>query len=335
MSGFDRVSLVLPPLWEKVDAWKQAIAQSFEPDTSIVQAQWRLVQALRKAGPLAVSPELAAWLLIWSRCFNLCEAVLAARERPTGVALHVFNRAAFEAVLQLQVIVELPQDMQDDRFDESTLRSLVIDRLRAYAAWCLTYDERYYQSLLDPDYLKSVYDPEPDRNFIAQLGANRAKYEAVFGPIVEVSDEEATLEMQQAAERTNLRLQTIRAWLNDRRLEPWRTKIRDLEARNPRRRREVAFYELFDDKQSSVRQRLKETGRLAHYVEYQTASRVLHGSTLDSFAIANSEVLVPAFADIKEECDHLARRIAAQMRNGAMLIELMLRLIESDQPNSQ
>jgi len=142
----------------------------------------------------------------------------------------------------------------------------VIDRMRAYTAWCLWNDKGFYEELLRPQTQHGIWDQRPTLEIVRDPD-QRAIYERLFGPLeVEEQDE---LKRQQdvqiyQAEQAKRR---IEIWLDHPDLQPWAQKL----ASAPRRIR--SFFELLDEN-PYMPSRLRGMGMGFAYITYQARESV-------------------------------------------------------------
>jgi hypothetical protein len=255
-------------------AWEAAIAESPHEERPLIQQQARLSRVLSRFERAEPSPEVLAWLSLWSRCFGLCDAARGAWARQTLLGLGFLERPAFELALHTQVVFEADTNQ----------------RLRAYVAWCLDADRRYWSALSQPDHLQRVYDPQPARDHARALISLHPEVSELFGDVEVLSDQEAEIDLATTRRRAEDEVARIDRWLRDDRIAPWVERIAALQLRN-KRKFGVQFYALFNESESTVFQRLCQTDSKHAYLSFSRGSSLLHGSTLDgSLRIASAGV---------------------------------------------
>ncbi len=99
--------------------------------------------------------------------------------------MRLLERVAFESVIHVHTILE---PGGSGAWDE------VIERMRAYTAWCLWNDKRFYAELLDPQTQQGIWDQAPTLEIVSDPD-ERAMYERLFGPL-EVEEQYALRRQQ-------------------------------------------------------------------------------------------------------------------------------------------
>src|SRR5574341_2184396 len=193
MRAFEDYALIIPQLWEKEDKWKDALAHAEGAEKDLILCQVRAVNLLKYIPDSKGSPERVSWLSLWSKVFSALEGTRGALGRDAEAAIAVLARVAFESALHVHAILDPVHILERLKGSSAAKTSVsdhardgawneVVDRLRAYAAWCLWSDRLYYEELLDPRTLEGVYDPPPTRELVSDPQA-RAAHEAFCGPL--------------------------------------------------------------------------------------------------------------------------------------------------------
>ena len=80
------------------------------------------------------TPERLAWMNFWARSYAVSDATLATLTGRLRMMLTVLERMSLEAYLQVRLIMDPLSEERDTK--EKKWRE-TMNRMRAYAAWCL------------------------------------------------------------------------------------------------------------------------------------------------------------------------------------------------------
>ena len=292
--AFHELRFAVPPLWS-VDWEGFPAAEGLEQD--ITRQLGRMGQLGRLAHDTEATPERAAWVQLWTLAFALLRDTLWAWREDNTLSLHLLSRTAFEA--DLNVLTMLHGAVDDQGADD---HDAVIDRLRAYAAWCLWQDMALYDSLLNERNLRAAFDPRVSQGLAQSLEDDPEKrrwFEELFGPVVpdddvQVARQEAAAESMWGAARRR-----VESWLRDPRLKPWRQELEEA----ARRREPVRSYADLIKSQESVARQLEELGMAQARAIYIGVSHYVHGATFDCFLKTTRDQIIPMGAALpgKEE----------------------------------
>jgi hypothetical protein len=288
-SDLRKLTLNAPPLWEH--DWQGAINAASGADKLLVNIEGRAAHLLKRISDPSVTFERLAWISLWTKAFSILEGTRAAVAQNSQYLLELLARTSFELVLHAQTVSE----------------SEPIERLRAYAAWCLWNDQKFQTEFLDPRTLKGIWNPEPAKA-IVEDPKQREVYEKLFGELDAEIDPKKLQKgrmLQETQER--FRLQRLENWLNHPDLSRWRERLQDLSRRN---NRQVAFFALFNESETSVAQRLRSSNIRFLYVTYAKASLFVHGSTLEHTFVMHENALTPFFTGDKNSVAADAETIA-------------------------
>jgi hypothetical protein len=310
MPGLQDLKLFVPVVDSA--AWDTALEEAPADEKPFIRRQAQLCTLLDRVRNTDASPEVIGWLSLWSRCFGICDAARGAFLRQTTIGLGFLERPAYELALQTECIFE---------------GNSLIDRLRAYVAWCLAADRDYLTTLANPDHLARAYDQLPTRTLLNSLKSADPKTAALFGDIEELSDQEADFDRDQTLRKTQTKIQLINEWMSDARLTPWTTRIDTLRDRK-RSKNAIEFYALFNETESSVYKRLTDpNGKNARYayLAFSRGSAILHGSTLDRSLRLNANGVAPLIGADDRELAAVGDRVLEWVD----WVGLVLQLIES------
>ena len=316
MRAFEDYALLIPHLWEKEDQWQAALVDVEGAEKELILCQVRAVNLLKYIPDSKGSPERLAWLSLWAKVFSALEGTRGALGREAEAAIAVLARVAFESALHVHAILEpvhILERLKGSNAAKTTVTDRardgawneVVDRLRAYAAWCLWSDRLYYEELLDPRTLEGVYDPQPTRELVSDPQA-RAAHEAFFGPLDLRNEHELQADRSNYEREIKSFLGRVKDWLADRRLEPW---VRRLTRRAPAESSGSSFFSLLDDSSVGVARRLHSLGLRFSYSRYVRGSMLVHGSTLDQSLYVVADSIAPVLGSLNFDAQAAARDV--------------------------
>lgn len=322
--AFEDISLFVPNLWDK--DWNTATAESDGLEQRVLRAQAQYARMLKDVTAEPCTPEKVAFLSLWSRLFSLLEGASAVLESKSPYSANVLSRVAYEATLQVQVVMLPVLDSADDGGIKPEHWADFRDRLRGYIAWALHGDEKLYRHVLREDNLNAAFDRRRERDFVRELGDNLPGWERISGQQLEiVSDQESFQDRENAVRYFREKLNRASKWLSDSRLLPWRKKIAQLEgvpARN------VSLFELLGAG-SSVNSFLKSRGAGVGYFEYLQGSAFIHGCSLESSMLVTDRFISPDFADLSNRLEQAIGGVVSNCHLHAVLLELATKHLEA------
>jgi hypothetical protein len=318
MPSFESYELLVPELWKKADDWQEALKESEGADRQCVLIQLRAVNLLRtlKTGP--ATPEHVAWMTLWTRAFVLLDGVRGILTRNAAFTTDVLARVAFETALYTQAILEPAIALHElerhgpgrtlvrDSARDSAWRE-VVDRMRAYTAWCMWSDLRYCDEVADSRTQDGIWDPEPARGIASDPDALKA-FEAYYGPLDLRNEHELERDQQQQLAGLAQKRERIVSWLSDKRLQEWVTKLKSLQAGEPNAR---SFLSLLFGEQGTIARRLGMMQQRFAYFRYLRGSLLIHGSSVDEMLMLGQRVLAPAIRSDDEEVNRAAYDVAS------------------------
>ncbi len=318
MSSLESYELLIPELWKKADKWQEELKGTAGGDHQCVLIQLRAVNLLKslKTGP--ATPERLAWIILWTRAFVLLDGVRSMLSRNPSFTTDLMARVAFETALYTQAILEPAAALQAlERHGpgralvtESARHNAwqdVVDRLRAYTAWCLWSDLRYCDEMADSRTQNGIWDPQPARDIASDPEVFKA-FEAYYGPLDLRNDHELERDRQQQLAGLAKKRKRIASWLSDTRLQGWVARLKNLKASEPGAR---TFFSLLFEDQGSVARRLSVMQQRFAYFRYLRGSLLIHGSTLDEMLMLGQRVVAPSIRSDDEEANHAAYDVAS------------------------
>ena len=293
--------------------WEQAVEAASGLLRDILKAQTKGVQLLQKIHEPLASTERIGWLNIWSKVFAALEAVAAAITHNSKLVLLFTQRNTFELMLQMHAIMDPIRNLKDKppagsqlrQSQEYALRSSV-DRLRAYAAWCLWHDKAYYKEVLNPKSMRDIWS----HDFYDKMQPAIKKT-----PVYERFVEKMGSPMDEAAMREGSRnirklytekIKQIDEWMADPRLRRWSTALDQAGKNNIVG---IPFFILFDPSEVSIPKRLLKEGLRFSYSAFILSSIASHGSSMEEFIDIGQNSLQPLFTGKKEQIEILAPEV--------------------------
>ena len=295
MDYFDisKAKLVIPSLWDK--DWEHVIEESDEDNKIIFQAQSRAADLLKNIEDHSFTFKRAAWLILWTRLFNILESTKFATSFNSELILEILERMLFEYQIQVYTIAEVNQS----------------DRLSAFSAWCLYNDYKYQESLLSPEVMDGIWDIEEEKNILENKD-ERQIHEKLFAPLSEdnlITDyDEAKKKKSSHKSQESIKRDRIKSWFNNEEIKPWIENIESLNNRNP------SFFQLFDKTQKNFFKRLKamkvnDKDLKFAYIIYKKTSMNIHGSSFHNPFTINPEMIFPNFTGLKTKIVDIQKRI--------------------------
>jgi hypothetical protein len=191
-----------------------------------------------------------------------------------------------------------------------------VDRLRAYAAWCLWSDRDYYDQCIDPRTLADGWAGNPAKEILADKEFLR-QYENLFGKLEAETDE---AKLRQEKKKMELfykaKKERVARLLEDSQLNIWTDKLRELQQRN---KGSVSFFNLFDP-DASVPKSLKKHGLRFTYIHYLKSSMALHGSTMEQFILFGDSCVGPRLETSKQGDETLFKGVVGDCNQILVLL---------------
>ncbi len=305
LSGYD---LTLPQV-PSDDEWQKMLRalEGMNKEAAIVKAKG--CSLLENIHETKATTERIGWLNIWAKTLMVLESAISAYEIHSGFLLNILSRAAFEWVLHILTIIDplsnfFNQTHNNPKVEINTrsidlMKKPVINRLRAYTAWCLCSDKKYYEEISGSRTLDGIWNPDPARDLIRNKQASEF-YEQFIGKLdIEVADEEISKGRHDFKRKYKGRIDRIDHWLQDPNLRPWADKIRRLPYN------EDNFFSLFkkEDERSSIRSQLLKHKVQFSYGLYSASSMILHGSTMEHFMMLGDTFVAPRLAFEESKTD--------------------------------
>jgi len=243
--------------------------------------------------------ERIGWLNSWAKTMTALESAISAFQYGSDWVLQTISRATFEWWLHILVIIEPIYDLIEiersghkvvvsDRAHQYAQRKTV-ERLRAYAAWCLWKDKIYFREHLHPKTLEAAWDPNPAKEILSDK-EELEKYEMLFGRLESETDTNKLKQGRVEQERIlKDKIRRIDQWLKDSQIEEWHDRILEVARKN---KGAVSFFNLFDPSATIIK-RLHKHGLRFTYTQYSASSMGLHGSTMEQFIHINDSVVTP------------------------------------------
>lgn len=274
--------------------WDDVVAQAEGAEKDLLTVLARGANLLKPINDFSANFERVAWLSLWTKCYWNVQAALSALRGRSEYFLEVLSRTSFEVLLHVLTITEANPT----------------ERLRAYSAWCLWNDRSFQIEFVDPHTLNGIWDPQPAEGILRDPNA-RLAYEQLFGPIDVETDRRKLAKgrlRQQHEER--LRLHRLETWLEHGDLRRWYEKLRA--ATKGKKKKQVAFFALFNESDRSVARRLEELQMRFLYINYVKGSLYVHGSTVEHSLYLQEGALTPRVGVHDESIAALAHGIGGR-----------------------
>lgn len=309
MPSFSDLKLHLPQL-PAHEEWMKTISEleGRDKEATIVRAKgYNLLADFQESN---ASFERIGWLNSWAEAMTALESGISAFQYGSHWVLQTILRATFEWWLHLIVISEpMIGLLQVEKCGHKVVVSgraheyaqrKTVERLRAYAAWCLWKDKIHFRERLHPRTLEAAWDPNPAKEILSSE-EGLEKYEMLFGKLESETDSRKLKQGRAEQERFfKDKIHRIDQWLGDTQLREWHDKILEVSDKN---RGIVSFFNLFDP-EATVSKLLQKHGLRFTYTRYSASSMGLHGSTMEQFLrIGDSEV------SLKLQMDNEAREM--------------------------
>lgn len=241
--------------------------------------------------------ERIGWLNLWSKFMTAIESSAVAYDKSLNWVLKTISRSTFEWNMHVYVITEPIIKLQNPGktnkkkvVDLESVREFsykkLIERLRAYAAWCIWSDRDLNRKLLHPKTINELWDHTIEKEILSN-SKSKEFHERFFGKLDIETDEKIIRQNRQDYLET-LRKKKVKLdlLLRDPQIKKWSDKL-DLARK---RRKQTSIFTLYDDQPSITRNLEKMRLRFA-YSEYSKGSMALHGSSMEQFInISGSEV---------------------------------------------
>ena len=196
MPSMNDLTLLLPQLPSERE-WMKTISEleGRSKESATVRAKgYNLLADFQE--PKA-SFERIGWLNSWAKAMTALESAISAFDYGSDWVLQTISRATFEWWLHILVIIEPMYDLIEiersshkvvvsGRTHEYAKRETV-ERLRAFAAWCLWKDKIHFSERLHPKTLEAAWDPNPAKEILSSKEALE-KYEMLFGRLESETD---------------------------------------------------------------------------------------------------------------------------------------------------
>lgn len=154
--------------------------------------------------------ETIGWINLWSKTIVALESAMSAFQEGLDWVSQTTARSTFEWVLHTYVLIEPILDLAElDKSSPKVViinrsrmysRNMTVERLRAYAAWCLWSDKVSYKNLIHPKTLAGIWDPNPAKKILGNK-KDKEGYERFFGSIKVETDKEKLSKDRKEMER--------------------------------------------------------------------------------------------------------------------------------------
>lgn len=311
MSSLNDFDLILPPILSEAQ-WVAIINEldGCQKEAAILRAKgYNLLKAFDES---KATFERLGWLTLWSKTTTALESAISAFQFGSDWILQTISRSTFEWVLHSLVILEPSSDLisfeESSKFKVSVSKEKrddsnreTVNRLRAYAAWCLWSDKDYYDECIHPKALADGWSGNPAKDILSDKESLQ-QYVNLFGTqVFEAETNEAKLlhEKKNMERFYAAKKERVARLLNEPQIKVWTDRLQNLQRRN---KGSVSFFNLFDS-EASVPKTLKKHGLRFAYMHYLKGSMALHGSTMEQFILFEDSSVSPRNETIKHNND--------------------------------
>jgi hypothetical protein len=289
LSDFEFLPIEVPGL-DKVSSLIEEEDDELRGESLLVIA--RLLSLVSNMPERELTGERLAWYSVCLKALRIVNSARVAYDATDEWILSVGSRSILELQLEVECFLE-PITGQSDRHEKAgstipmpkELRQRgVIDRLRAYAAWCLWSDRSFYKEMSHHRALHDAWSAQGPSDLDLPGNADlKGHMEDVFGKMKpDLPDHELVRGRESQRRHLEEQLERIDDWLAHDHLSHWRNRLRD-ESPN-------SYFRLVN--RSGTRGELEKNEMRFAYSVYMRGSMGLHGSTVDQlFAIDGSHVI--------------------------------------------
>lgn len=297
MASLNDLEIRLPQLPSE-EEWMKAISEleGHEREAMILRAKG--YNLLNDFNEPKASYERLGWLNLWSKNMTALESAIKAYQYDSDWILQTISRSTFEWWLHVMAIIEPVYDRIKSEESNHKIVNLdlyrgmnikTIERLRAYAVWCLWNDRKYLYERVNPKTLEAAWDPNPAKDILSDE-ARLEEYETFYGRLKSEIDENILKQGKADQKRIlNEKISRINRWLSDSQIEEWYKKILEISQNN---KGTVTFFNLLDPIDTVIK-RLKKYEIKFTYIEYIEGSMGLHGSTMEQFVSIDDSSVCP------------------------------------------
>jgi hypothetical protein len=333
-TDLEKLYFSIPRLWEK--DWNQTINNASGVQKNILIVQKRAADLLSQISDTRVTFARLAWFNIWTRVFSILEGIFCALPKNSLYVLHLLGRTSFEMTLQAQSIMEpvlrIHQGIEKENKTTNASNPLKngkeesIKRLEAYAAYCIWNDSLYYDQIVKPENLNTVWDAKPAEQIYEDL--NRlAAYEAIYGKLkVETDEQELKKGRLRQQDEGQHRLHRLRTWLDHPDLIHWHNRLKKCGY--------MTFFTLISEAKTSVKNSLDGFDLSFGYSIYSEGSMVIHGSTIDQFIHFGDKSVTPLFLAAEDQITEKSEEIGNNCNQVILLLYFLLKIIWPQQSSS-
>ena len=270
--------------------------------------------------------ERIGWLNLWSKTMIAIESSAVAYDKNLNWVLQTISRSTFEWNMHVYVIVEpiikLNNSSKPNINKVVDLESVsefsykkIIERLRAYAAWCIWSDRDLNKKLLHPKTINELWDHTIEKKILSNSKIKEL-HERFFGKLdIETDEKILRQNRQEYLEKLRKKKVKLDLLLRDPQINKWSDKLDFAH----KRRKQTSFFTLYDDQPSITRNLEKMRLRFA-YSAYSKGSMALHGSSMEQFiSISESEVFPIINGEGKGDKSLFEKIISDCNRNFVML----------------
>lgn len=276
-------------------------------------------ETLQKSLNWSAFPETLAWMVLWTRNFNLIQSVISILDCDLGIekagqvfTLRILWRLAFELMVTLDFILSESADLI--KKGPHPEKKTFAQRLCGYLAWCLWNDKEFDHKMtqgwrLDALFGKGEVMTTENKNQLNKM------IEIFWG------DENAIDPAMDKDKKRNIREDSLNnrsrllRWLSHKKLFNFREQLQNQRPSN--------YFELIDPDYKSLSMLLSSSWNDAGYPAYQDASALIHGSTFKGHMELIAEHLFPGIAASDEEVQRKASHVRRYCNFNSITLQLI------------
>jgi len=269
--------------------WADLLEDASPAEEEITRTQQMLAALAEPVNQLPATAERVSWLALWSRAWEIAAGLRGQWSWPSAVVREALGRSCTDLQLHLSCLGEaVSSGIPGDQPAANDMPARAREALLAYLAWILDADLRTVREMLEKRNLEGTYDPTLARAFLTRLGEKAEEWQATFGEVEEVSDQEAELDQRRAVANLRKKEARLAGWLGDPALRRWAERLAT------RKRDHWSLPELLlGAERTSARRQMRAYGTEFGYSAYQRQSQVIHGSTLENYVVLGTDGIGP------------------------------------------
>ena len=301
----ETVRLKIPEVFLNYN-WDEAINAKQGETAKLLEICKAQSETLRKSIKWPSTPEILAWLTLWTRNFNLLQGAISILESHVGIAkagqtlaLRILWRPAFELWVTLNFI---SSESAESSMARSIEKQTLEQRLCGYLAWCLWNDKEFTQKLTQGRRLDTLFGKGEVMTPETEKKLNRV-VELFWGDEKGTDSRRDQKVKQQIRKNSLYKRNQLLKWLDHKKLYNFVKQIKNQRPSN--------YFMLIDPENKSLPGLLRSSWNDAGYPAYQEASTLIHGSTFEGHIKLINEHIYLRIAEsdevVQQQASHVRR----------------------------